>query len=155
LGRSLCYGARVNQESEPTRVLLIEDDPEFAEMYRLRLEADEYLVEWARDGEEGLAMARTWSPDLIFLDIRMPKKDGLEVLQELRSDPATQDLPVVVLSNYSDEELMSRGRQFGILDWKTKIDTTPGGMSQWVERWSQALAAERQQADQEPAADTP
>lgn len=141
----------MSQVSDPVRVLLIEDDPEFAEMYRLRLEADEYLVEWASNGEDGLAMARSWSPDLIFLDIRMPKMDGLEVLRELRGDPLTQDLPVVVLSNYSDEELVRRGRTFGILDWKTKIDTTPGGMSAWIERWSQALAAEREQTEQGPA----
>jgi DNA-binding response OmpR family regulator len=127
---------------EPTRVLLIEDDAEFAEMYRLRLEADEYLVEWARDGAEGLAMARDWHPDLVFLDIRMPKIDGLELLALLRADAATQDLPVVVLSNYGDERLKGEGRRLGILEWRSKVDTTPGGMSAWIERWTGALDAE-------------
>jgi CheY-like chemotaxis protein len=144
----------MSQATDPLRVLLIEDDAEFAEMYRLRLEADEYLVEWAPDGEAGLAMARSWSPDLIFLDIRMPRMDGLDVLRELRGDPNTQELPVVVLSNYSDDELRSQGRQLGILDWKTKVDTSPSGMTAWLERWSQALAAEREQAGPEPTPGT-
>src|SRR3979409_1491187 len=100
-----------SKADEPIRVLLIEDDAEFAEMYRLRLEADEYVVEWARDGSEGLALAQTWDPDLIFLDIRMPKMDGLDVLRQLRAQDATQGLPVVVLSNYSDDALKQEGER--------------------------------------------
>jgi CheY-like chemotaxis protein len=131
-----------SKADEPIRVLLIEDDAEFAEMYRLRLEADEYVVEWARDGSEGLALAHTWNPDLIFLDIRMPKMDGLELLRQLRAEQATRELPVVVLSNYGDDMLRREGQRLGILDWRTKVDTTPRGMSAWIDRWAGALEAE-------------
>jgi CheY-like chemotaxis protein len=135
-----------SRADETIRVLLIEDDAEFAEMYRLRLEADEYVVEWARDGAEGLALAQTWGPDLIFLDIRMPKMDGLQLLERLRTEDDTRDLPVVVLSNYSDDGLRREGERLGILEWRSKVDTTPRGMSSWIERWSGALEAEDAQA---------
>ncbi|MFZ0216233.1 MAG: response regulator [Candidatus Dormiibacterota bacterium] len=124
------------------RVLLVEDDAEFAEMYRIRLEADDYAVEWARDGHEGLDLARTWKPSLIFLDIRMPEMNGLELLRALRADAGTAGVPVVVLTNYSDESLQQEGIEFGILDWKLKMDTTPSGISAWIDRWSRALAEE-------------
>lgn len=129
-------------ESEPIRVLLVEDDAEFAEMYRLRLEADEYSVEWARTGVEGLRLIHAWEPSLIFLDIRMPEMDGLELLRKLREDPATAGVPVVVLTNYNDDSLREQGRQLGILDWRSKIDTTPAGISAWIDRWSTAVAEE-------------
>jgi CheY-like chemotaxis protein len=132
-----------SRTDDAIRVLLIEDDAEFADMYRLRLEADEYVVEWARDGDEGLALAQTWEPDLIFLDIRMPGMDGLELLRRLRAEPETQHLPVVVLSNYSDDSMVREGRQLGVLEWRSKIDTTPGGMSSWIDRWAGAMEAER------------
>ncbi|MGH7922934.1 MAG: response regulator [Candidatus Dormibacteraceae bacterium] len=127
---------------DTVRVLLVEDDIEFAEMYRLRLEADEYAVEWARNGREGLQLARAWEPHLIFLDVRMPEMDGLELLRALRGDPATANVPVVVLTNYSDDSLRQEGERLGILEWRSKVDTTPSGISTWIERWSVALAEE-------------
>jgi CheY-like chemotaxis protein len=124
------------------RVLLVEDDAEFAEMYRIRLEADAYDVAWARNGSEGLEKARSWMPSLIFLDMRMPEMSGLELLRELRAEPQTASIPVVVLTNYSDDTLQEESERFGILEWKLKMDTTPSGISSWIERWSGALAEE-------------
>lgn len=125
--------------SDAIRILLVEDDAEFAEMYRMRLEADEYAVAWAANGREGLRLARAWRPDLIFLDMRMPGMDGLEVLQTLRQDPATAALPVVVLTNYNDEELRRKGERLGILDWRLKMDTTPSRIMTWLAGWSDSL----------------
>lgn len=130
------------ETSEAIRVLLVEDDAEFADMYRLRLEADEYAVEWARSGRDGLRLAQSWRPDLIFLDIRMPEIDGLQLLRMLRRDPATSQVPVVVLTNNKDEELQREGECLGILEWILKMDTTPSGMLTWLERWSSALGEE-------------
>lgn len=121
--------------SDAIRVLLVDDDAEFAEMYRFRLEADGYAVEWAPDGREGLRLARAWEPHLISLDVRMPQMDGLEMLRALRDDPVTASVPVVILTNYNDEALRREGQRLGILDWNTKIDTTPAGISRWVGRW--------------------
>ena len=114
---------------EEVRLLLIEDDETAAEMYRFRLVADGYTVIVARDGEEGLSLATTAVPDLIYLDIRMPRLDGFEVLERLRSDPATQGIPVVILTNYGDVNLRERGLALGALEFLIKAETTPAELS--------------------------
>ena len=128
------------------RVLLVEDDAELAEIYRLRLEADKYLVEWACNGQEGLRLAHAWGPHLMLLDVRMPEMDGLELLRALRDDPATAAVPVVVLTNYDDESMRREGERLGILEWRSKLDTTLGGMSDSMKRWSSAV----REAEQAP-----
>lgn len=135
-------GASGSHAAGAIRVLLIEDDTEFAEMYRLRLEADEYAVEWARNGCEGLRLVHAWEPDLVFLDVRMPEMDGLELLRALRSDPATASVPVVMLTNYDDDGMRREAEGLGILEWRLKVDTTPSGIATWMERWSSTLAEE-------------
>src|SRR4029079_1653405 len=97
-------GWDVNQHADPApddvRVLFVEDDALVAQMYRLKLELDGYSVEVAADGVAALEKAKSMQPDIIFLDIRLPKLDGLSVLEKLRADPATEHLPVVILSNW-------------------------------------------------------
>jgi DNA-binding response OmpR family regulator len=100
-------------EDEVLTVLLVEDDLGILEMYELKLTLDGYRVVTAADGDEGIALARAVKPDIIFLDVRLPKKDGFEVLTELRADPTTADIPVIILSNYGDEELVDRGLRLG------------------------------------------
>src|SRR5258706_8630777 len=85
------------------RVLFVEDDPSVAQMYKLKLELDGYDVEVASDGEQALEVARRQAPDIIFLDIRLPKLDGFGVLEALREDPKTANVPVVILSNHSEK----------------------------------------------------
>jgi adenylate cyclase len=119
------------------QVLLVEDDQEFAEMYRLKLEADGYEVSIAEDGEEGLRLALAMRPDLVFLDIRMPRLDGLEMLERLRRDPVTAELPVVILSNYGEDELRKRGFDLGALEWLIKANVTPGEVSSRINLWRQ------------------
>lgn len=123
-------------------LLLIDDDHESAEMYRMRLEANGYAVEWAQNGRLGLDRARAWQPELILLDVRMPDMDGLEVLRALREDPKTSNVPVVMLTNYGDDSMRREGERLGILEWQLKIDTTPATISSWIERWAFGLAEE-------------
>jgi CheY-like chemotaxis protein len=119
---------------DDVKVLLIEDDEFAAEMYRLRLVADGYSVVVGQDGEEGLRMATDESPDFIYLDLRLPRLDGFEVLERLRSDPATRHIPVIILSNYGEPELRERGLKLGALEFLVKADTTPAQLSTRVER---------------------
>jgi CheY-like chemotaxis protein len=79
--------------------------------------------------------------------MRMPEMDGIEVLRKLREDPATAAVPVVVLTNYDEEGLRREAELLGILEWRLKMDTTPSGISRWMERWSIALRAEDRGAD--------
>ena len=104
-------------------------------MYRLKLELDGYSVEVAADGVAALEKARSMQPDIIFLDIRLPKLDGLSVLEKLRADPATEHLPVVILSNWNEKELVERGIKLGALDHMIKSQTTPARLSQRLRDW--------------------
>lgn len=122
-------------EEEPVRVLIVEDDPAVAQMYRIKLELDGYTVKVAPDGEAGLRMAAADQPDLIFLDIRLPKLDGMAVLERLRKTASTSNIPVVILSNYGERELMDRGLELGALEYLIKSQTTPARLSGWVESW--------------------
>ena len=121
---------------DDVRVLFVEDDPAVADMYKLKLELDGYTVELACDGIEALQMATVNPPDIIFLDIRLPKMDGLGVLEALRRDERTRRVPVVILSNYSERELVDRGLRLGALEYLVKSQTTParvaGGVPSWI-----------------------
>src|SRR6266511_2679385 len=107
-------------------------------MYRLKLELDGYSVEVAGDGIAALEKARALHPDLIFLDIQLPKLDGLAVLEELRADPATQHIPVVILSNWNEKELVERGARLGALDHMITSQTTPARLSRRLHDWLRA-----------------
>ena len=121
--------------SDDVRVLFIEDDPTVAQMYKLKLELDGYRVTMAKDGEEGLQSATEEPPDIIFLDIRLPKMDGFAVLESLRGDERTKHVPVVILSNYGERELVERGLKLGALEYLIKSQTTPANLSRGVEGW--------------------
>ncbi len=121
--------------SEDVRVLFIEDDPTVAQMYKLKLELDGYGVTMAKDGEEGLQSATADPPDIIFLDIRLPKMDGFAVLESLRGNERTRHIPVVILSNYGERELVERGLKLGALEYLIKSQTTPANLSRGVEGW--------------------
>jgi len=116
-------------------VLLIEDDPAVVEMYKMKLELDGYRVTIAADGDEGLARARELKPDIIFLDLRLPKKDGFEVLRELRESDATRATPVIILSNYGQRELIERGLTLGANEFLIKAQTTPSSLSEGIDEW--------------------
>jgi CheY-like chemotaxis protein len=105
------------QQEDEVRVLFVEDDPSVAQMYKLKLELDGYQVQVATDGEVALQMATASPPDMIFLDIRLPKMDGLAVLEALRANERTRHIPVVILSNYSERELVERGLKLGALEY--------------------------------------
>jgi len=116
-------------------VLLVEDDLIVAEIYRLSLARAGFSVLVANNGEGGLQQAIQATPDFIFLDIRMPKMDGLEVLRQLAALDATRDIPVVMLSNYDDHALVESSRSLGAKEHLVKVNTDPTELAAIVERW--------------------
>ncbi len=116
-------------------MLLIEDDAAVLDMYRLKLELDGYRVSTAPDGEEGLKKATELRPDIIFLDIRLPKMGGFEVLRRLRAQVPTREIPVIILSNYGEEDLVSRGLKLGAHEYLIKARTTPTSLSEGIYDW--------------------
>ena len=125
-----------DRDVDEVRLLLVEDDATLAQMYRIKLERDGYTVAVAGDGEQALGMLAADLPDLIFLDVRLPRMDGLTFLERLRAEERTKNVPVVIVSNYSEEELVSRGLQLGALEYLVKSQTTPGQLSQGIPDWS-------------------
>ena len=112
---------------------MVEDDHVIAQMYKLRLELAGWAVEVAEDGASGLRAALSSQPDLVVLDMSMPKLDGIQVLEALRSDPSTSSLPVVVLSNSAGSgRKEAKARQLGILDWLVKAKTEPAKLAELI-----------------------
>jgi DNA-binding response OmpR family regulator len=127
--------SRPQPHAETRRVLFVEDDRLIAEMYRLKLEAEGFAVEIAYDGEAGVRQALADPPDLVLLDILLPRLDGIEVLRRLRAERATRRVPVLILSNAvglggREEE----ARALGIVDWVVKANVTPSGLVTRVNR---------------------
>lgn len=121
--------------AENLKVLLIEDEKEVAELYRLKLSLDGYNVSVASDGQEGLKKALEESPELIFLDIKMPGMDGFEVLKRLRSTESTKKTPIVILSNFDEQEMIEKGLTLGANEYLIKSQFTPGELSKKAKTW--------------------
>ncbi len=121
--------------SENLSVLLIEDEKEVAELYRLKLSLDGYKVEVAEDGESGLKKALETKPELIFLDIKMPGMDGFEVLKHLRSSEVTKNTPIVILSNFDEQEMIEKGLTLGANEYLIKSQFNPAELSKKAKSW--------------------
>jgi DNA-binding response OmpR family regulator len=116
-------------------VLIVEDDRGIAGLYRQRLELEGYAVTVAVDGESALSAAFASVPSLVVLDVRLPDLSGLEVLERLRKDRRTRQLPVVVLTNWTDEEARARSVELGALDFLLKSEVRPGELAERIRDW--------------------
>ena len=101
-------------------ILIIDDEPEFAEMLKMRLEASAHNVQTAASGEEGLEKAAAEAPGLILLDVMMPGIDGYEVLRRLRTDDATRKIPVVMLTAKGEAKSIFKAQEMGAKDYIIK-----------------------------------
>lgn len=91
-----------------SRILIVEDNDVNRELFRDILEMNSYEVLLAEDGEQGIELARTHKPDLILMDIQLPKIDGLQATKVLKADEATKDIPIIALTAFAmkgDEEI--------------------------------------------------
>jgi adenylate cyclase len=104
----------------PPRILIVDDNQANVKMLQTRLLADGYDVVTAADGEEGLAVAREQLPDLILLDVMMPKLDGLEVCRQLRADPEFPFVPIILVTAMADSKDVIAGLEAGGDEYLTK-----------------------------------
>ena len=116
------------------QLLYVEDDPDIAQMYSHSLGIAGYEVTVAADGEAGLESAFEGDPDLVLLDMRLPKMNGLSVLQQLRR--RLYRGRVWVLSNYSDEAMRLEAEAQGADRWLVKAETTPGTLLRLLDEFS-------------------
>lgn len=128
-------------KSGDTSVLIIEDEAIVAEIYGLALERSSYRVLKAIDGADGLRVAAEALPDFIFLDIRMPKMSGVEVLRGLAANATTRDIPVVMLSNFDDPALVKECMGLGAKEYLVKAGLNPTVLPHVVARWLKPPAA--------------
>jgi DNA-binding response OmpR family regulator len=115
-----------------TKIAIIEDDATISQMYRMKFEADGFDVQLANDGERGVALVKHFAPDLILLDLQMPKKTGHQALQEIRAEPWGKDTPVIILTNLGEEEAPKELRSLGIESYIVKAELTPRQVVQRV-----------------------
>ncbi len=125
-------------KSEKQKILIVEDDTFLAGIYANKFEREGFNVVLAVDGEAGLKSAKKELPDIILLDILLPKLDGFEVLQQLKADNALHDIPVVLLTNLGQKEDVDKGLKFGAADYLIKAHFMP---AETVEKVKKVLAA--------------
>jgi two-component system phosphate regulon response regulator PhoB len=104
----------------PKRILLVEDDDSLASVYTTRLQAEGFDIRRVADGEEALASAKAYKPDLVLLDVMMPKVSGFDVLDILRNTPETANLKVIMLTALSQESDQERAKKLGADDYLVK-----------------------------------
>lgn len=112
------------------KILLVEDDPLVVKMYRNVLSFEGFKIETAPNGTEGLKKAKEFTPDLIFLDIMMPKMNGIQVLEKLKSDTKLKDIPVIVLTNLAGADNAEEALKKGAFAYMVKSEYKPQEVAQ-------------------------
>ena len=102
------------------KILLVEDDDNLANVYLARLEVEGFIVRRVPNGEDALASAIEFKPDLVLLDVMMPKVSGFDVLDILRNTPETANLKIIMLTALSQDNDKSRANQLGADDYLVK-----------------------------------
>ncbi|MEK7084012.1 MAG: response regulator [Patescibacteria group bacterium] len=115
-------------------VLLVEDDSFLANIYKTKFDMEGYAVTVADNGETGLAEAKKTHPDIILLDILLPKMDGFVVLEKLKQDADTKNIPVILLTNLGQKDDVEKGLQLGAADYLIKAHFKPSETVEKVEK---------------------
>jgi len=115
----------MNNDSSGKKILIMEDDKFLSEMYSTKLKEAGFEIIAADDGEEGLRLIKEKMPDLVLLDIVLPRMDGFEVLQNLKKDKSLKDILVVALTNLGQKEEVEKGISLGADDYIIKAHFTP------------------------------
>jgi len=106
-------------------LLIVEDDPLMSRMYQKIFTFEKYDVDTAIDGQEGLEKARSVKPTVILLDVMMPKMNGMEVLDKLKIDPETKNIPVIMLTNLAGEKDAETALMKGAIKYIIKSEHEP------------------------------
>lgn len=106
------------------KVMIVEDDEHISRVYEIKLDKEGIVSSLVRDGEEAVAKIVAEKPDLILLDLMIPKKDGFWVLGEIKKNSETAHIPVLVLSNLGQKSDQDRALELGAKEYLVKVDTS-------------------------------
>ncbi|OGG02807.1 hypothetical protein A2W14_07345 [Candidatus Gottesmanbacteria bacterium RBG_16_37_8] len=115
-----------------TKILIIEDDPLMLRMYQKIFKFEGFEVEIATNGEEGIEKTRSYKPTLILLDIMMPKMNGLQVLEKLKSEPDLKKIPVIMLTNLAGSQDAEKALGLGAVKYIVKSEFDPKQVTNMV-----------------------
>lgn len=104
-------------------MMIIEDDEVLLRALYLALHAGDYTITTASDGDTGLKMVERVKPDIILLDLLLPKMNGFDFLRYIKANPALKNIPVVVLSNLGDQDSIAKAKGLGAVDYFVKSGT--------------------------------
>jgi DNA-binding response OmpR family regulator len=121
-------------------ILIIEDDPSIGEIYQTYL-ALNFEITWISDPQQAMAAALATPPGLILLDLMMPNLDGLQVLAQLKADPITSGIPVVMLSNFADDAKAEKAVQMGAVKYIVKSNIELEALSKMCKEYVPATPA--------------
>ncbi len=107
------------------KILVVEDEKMLGEIYRDKFVSEGFDVHLALDAEEGLEIAKKIIPDLIVLDILLPRANGIDFLEKLRKMEETKEIKVIAFSNYDDAESKEKARELGAREYLIKTNHTP------------------------------
>lgn len=107
------------------KILIIEDDPFLSEMYVEKLNQAGFEPEVAADGKDGMTKLKSLKPDLVLLDIVLPKMDGFEILKKLKADAGFKNVPVILLTNLGQKDEVEKGLALGADEYIIKAHFTP------------------------------
>jgi len=116
------------------KILLVEDDPFLLSMYATKFETENFEVIAAEDGDKGLKLAAQELPNIILLDILLPKKDGFEVLKGLKGNKITHNIPVILLTNLSQKNEIEQGLSMGAEDYLIKAHFMPAEVVEKIKK---------------------
>ena len=118
-----------------TKIAIIEDDAAIAQMYRMKFEADGFVVETAENGKLGLELSQAMLPDMILLDLMMPEMNGDEMLAKLRATDWGKDIKVIILTNMGEQEAPESLHTLGVSAFIVKADMTPRQVAELVQQY--------------------
>ncbi len=126
-----------NAQENQKHVLLVEDDPFLSSLLKNRLVKENIDVNHAKDGQEALDALKDYKPDLILLDLILPKKSGFEVMEGIRQDPQLSNSPIIIISNLGQPEDIQKGQELGAVEYfikaKTSIDDLIGNIKGFLQ----------------------
>ncbi len=116
------------------KILLVEDEEIMLTLLQRKLAKEGYQISVARDGEEGLRLMKESKPNLVLLDIVMPKLDGFEVLEKMKGDKDLNKIPVIIISNSGQPVELDRAKALGVKDWLIKTEFDPNEVIEKVKK---------------------